>query len=235
MRRSEGFIMIFHKHKLIFIHIPKCAGSSVSRFYAEGKKFNWEEPNYEYLYGWCPERKIHLQHATAKQLLDTSLIDKDIWDNYLKFTIIRNPWDRAYSDYIWLMKDRKIKGSFKSYLKKSGEFKETLTNDNSKNYRGDHLIPQSDFFTYTGKYSIDCIFRFEKLNQSLQVINHKLNIAKDFLIHEKKNDNKPNHYSYFYTKSKKNLVDSIFYEDIKKLGYQFEDKKKGLMILKNII
>ncbi|MBR9910204.1 MAG: sulfotransferase family protein [Gammaproteobacteria bacterium] len=225
--------MIFHKHRLIFIHIPKCAGSSIGSFYSEGKKFNWEEPDYEYLYGWCPKRQIHLQHATAKQLLDTDLITEDIWNSYHKFTIIRNPWDRSYSDYMWIMKDRNIRGSFKEYITKSGSFTEPLQNKHSKNYRGDHLIPQSDFFATEGKYAVDYVFRFENLLESIKTINSCIQLEKDFSIHEKRNKKRLGHYSLFYTNSKKRLVNRFFGVDIEKFGYQFEDQKKGLMKVKN--
>ena len=66
--------MISHTHKIIFIHIPKCAGSSVE-VYFKNKTFDWTKPSYKNLTGWCPKRKIHLQHATSKQLLELDLID----------------------------------------------------------------------------------------------------------------------------------------------------------------
>ena len=63
--------MISHQHKIIFIHIPKCAGSSIKDYYFNSPQLDWKTPNYDLLYGWCPKRKIHLQHATSKQLLET--------------------------------------------------------------------------------------------------------------------------------------------------------------------
>src|SRR5690606_31345973 len=114
--------MISHKLKIIFIHIPKCAGSSVKDYYFNKPKLDWRQPNYELLYGWCPKRRIHLQHATPKELIETELIPKEIWDSYFKFAFVRNPWDRAYSDYLWIQKDRNVKGDFKDYIKGLGEY-----------------------------------------------------------------------------------------------------------------
>src|SRR5690606_39458213 len=131
--------MISHKHKCIFIHIPKCAGSSIRDFYFDTPNLDWRTPNYELLYGWCPKRRIHLQHATAKQLLETELITENDWNDYFKFTFVRNPWDRAYSSYLWVMKDRKIKGTFDSFINKEGVFKEVLTNQKIKYNRACHL------------------------------------------------------------------------------------------------
>lgn len=227
--------MINHKHKFIFIHIPKCAGSSIKDHFFKGMELDWREPNYEFLYGWCPKRKIHLQHATAKQLLETELIREDIWNTYFKFTFVRNPWDRAYSDYLWMLEDRKLKGSFKEYITKTGSLEECLKNRNSKTFRGDHLIPQTEFFSEEGKFKMDFIGRFEHLSEDLKLVKNNINSTSIFDSHEKKNEKKRSHYSLFYTSSKKALVEKYYAKDIEQLNYSFEDKRKGLWAVKKIL
>lgn len=227
--------MISHEHKFIFIHIPKCAGSSIKEHFFKGMELDWRKPNYEVLYGWCPKRKIHLQHATAKELLETELIPEDIWNDYFKFTFVRNPWDRAYSDYLWIMNDRKVYGSFKDYIEKTGDFAESLRNKNDKTYRGDHPMPQTDFYSVEGKFKMDFIGRFETLSEDMILLNKKINVKHLFNSHEKKNENKLSHYSLFYTRSKKALIDKYYARDIEQLDYTFEDKRKGLMTLKKFI
>lgn len=226
--------MISHKYKCIFIHIPKCAGSSVFKFLSDNTKVDWKKPNYDLLYGWCPERKLHLQHATAKQLLDTGLISKTNWESYTKFTIVRNPWDRALSDYVWIKKDTKTEGSFNDFINKTGNFTEVLTNNEDKKYRGDHLLNQTDFFDFEGKYSVDKIIRFENLNIELPEFFKTLDINKIFEnIHEKKSIKKIKHYSHFFTKSKRRLIEINYNKDINQLEYSFKDRKSGLQIIKN--
>jgi|SRR5690554_273472 len=227
--------MISHKHKCIFIHIPKCAGSSIRDHFFQGMSFDWRGPNYDVLYGWCPKRKIHLQHATAKQLLETELIKEEVWDEYFKFTFVRNPWDRAYSDYLWIKKDRKINGSFKQYINATGSFKEVFTNRDSKNYRGDHKLLQTDFFDLEGEFKLDFVGRFESLNQDMEYINNLLHMPYSFEQHSKRNKNRKSHYSLFYTRRKKSLFEKVYAKDIKLLNYTFEDKRTGLVALKKYI
>jgi hypothetical protein len=225
--------MISHKYKIIFIHIPKCAGSSISDFYFDQPKLDWRTPNYNLLYGWCPERKIHMQHATPKELLETELIDKDIWKSYFKFAFVRNPWDRAYSDYLWLQKDRNIRGGFKDYLHARGCFKTVLNDRSEKGYRGDHLTTQSEYVA-DANYPLDFIGRFENLHQDISLLNSKLNIEKPFNMHAKNNTkNKLSHYSKFYTNSNKQLVEEVYHNDIKTLNYNFEDVRTGLSFFKS--
>lgn len=227
--------MISHKHKFIFIHIPKCAGSSIRDHFFDGTKFDWRIPDYEVLYGWCPKRKIHLQHATAKQLLETELISEEIWNSYFKFTFVRNPWDRAYSDYLWIMADRKLKGSFKEYITKTGNFERCLTDKDHETYRGDHLLPQTEFYHTDGKFKMDFVGRFEKLSEDVAIVNKNIKSLRLFNSHEKKSENRLSHYSLFYTRSKKALVDNYYAQDIEQLNYSFEDKRKGLWATKKIL
>ena len=227
--------MISHKYKIIFIHIPKCAGSSIRDFYFDTPNLNWRKPNYELLYGWCPKRQIHLQHATSKELLELDLVTETVWNEYFKFTFIRNPYDRAYSDYLWIQKDQKLKGSFKDYISRSGAFEKTLRDNSVKEYRGDHLLNQVDFFDLSGCFKMDFIGRFEYLNEDIIALNKKLNISKEFHNHAKKNTSRKPHYSYFYTYSKKRLVETYFKKDINRLNYHFQDERKGLRTIKKWI
>ena len=194
---------------------------------------DWKIADYDNIYGWCPIRKIHMQHATPKQLIETELISEKKWNEYFKFCFVRNPWDKAYSDYLWMMKDRKIKGSFKSFITKKDAFKNVLTDRNDKSYRGDHLLPQSDFFNSI--YGMDFIGRFENLIEDVSRINKILNFDKDFDLHENQSLKKYRHYSLFYSNSDKKLIEDLYKNDIKELNYKFEDRRKGIYAIKKII
>lgn len=227
--------MISHQHKIIFIHIPKCAGSSIKDYYFNSPQLDWKTPNYDLLYGWCPKRKIHLQHATSKQLLETELISEQVFKTYFKFTFVRNPYDRSYSDYLWVQKDRKIKGSFKDYIFAKGPFEQILRNSNYKEYRGDHLRPQTDFFYTEGDYQINFLGRFETLKNDLKLLNQELGFQKPFNQHSKKNKKRLSHYSLFYTGSKKRWVNDKYKKDLSALNYTFDDHKRGFQKLKNLL
>ena len=226
--------MISHKHKVIFIHIPKCAGTSINTFFNPEITFKTSPPNYELLFGWCPKRKIHLQHATSKQLLELDLISEKNWKAYFKFTFVRNPWDRAYSDYIYVKKFSGVKGTFKNYINKSNEFKSILRDRENHHYLGDHLIPQTDFFDFDNTYQMDYIGRFENLNYDISKILNKLDIDKTFDRFENKGNRYLN-YSNFYTNTMKKLVEKKYNKDISLLKYAFENKRTGLNKLKTFL
>jgi len=226
--------MINHKYKIIFIHIPKCAGTSISNLLFETKYLKWKEPNYDIHYGWCPKRKIHMQHATPNQLLELGLMDESTWNNYMKFTVVRNPWGRAESGYRWIRRTRKIRDSFENYITKSGKYKAILTDNSNKRYRGDHLNKQMDYLNVKGINKIDRVLRFEYIQNEMNILLKDLGLSHLLLPVAQKGKKKKKHYSHFYDEYKKALVDKYFSDDIEHLGYEFIDKKSSKNIFNRI-
>ena len=68
--------MISHKHKCIFIHIPKCAGTSVE------VNFSNKHSNH------CPVAVFARKYPRK-------------FKNYFKFSFVRNPFDRLVSVYAY--------------------------------------------------------------------------------------------------------------------------------------
>lgn len=217
--------MIFHEHRCIFIHIPKCAGSSITEFFLPNFEFDIFTPNYNVLFGWCPKRKIHLQHATVKQLLETKLITEEQWNSYFKFTFVRNPWDRAYSDFLWMKKELGVNDSFKNFLLKEGKFYNNLRDYTNIKYRGDHLLNQTEFFDLSGQYKLDYVGKFENFDNDIKQILTKIGISEKFNSHINKSDKRLEHYSKFYNKHNRNLVSKLYRKDIEKMGYQYVENK----------
>ena len=96
MRVFIIFLMIDHANKVIFIHIPRCAGTTIEQMFL-GVDF-WDV-------------NPVMKHATS------SIYRKfyaKYWKDYYKFSIVRNPYDRFRS--MW-----KHGSEYKLKLNKSGE------------------------------------------------------------------------------------------------------------------
>ena len=81
---KQNHLNISPKYPLIFVHIPKTAGSSVN----DTLKINNKRTG----------------HKTLKEIRNN--IDLDIYDKYTKFSIIRNPFDRMVSLYSYRIKNK---------------------------------------------------------------------------------------------------------------------------------
>ena len=225
--------MISHKHKVIFIHIPKCAGTSITELLFKDVKLDWKKPNYDIHYGWCPERKIHMQHATPEQMINLGLINEETWNRYFKFTIIRNPWSRALSDYLWIQKDRNVKGKFKDYIKRKGDFLKILNDQTDCYYRGDHLNSQTSYLKNRNLNRINKIIRFENLSNEIPELLSTLGFENNNIPHKNPGKKKYKHYSEFFSQKNKKLVEIKFREDILNLNYSFEDRRSLIHFIKN--
>ncbi|MAN26654.1 MULTISPECIES: sulfotransferase family 2 domain-containing protein [Mesonia] len=221
--------MICHKRKVIFIHISKCAGSTIEKAFGIDVG-NTRGDCLKNFYGWDKRDKIYLQHATPQELIDLNKMTQEQWEKYYKFIIIRNPWSRAVSDYLWVVKGRTIVDSFSNFLKRKGQFFEILNDPNQPAYRGDHLKKQKEYFLLNGeKINYDLVIRLENIEQGLDVLKMDLNLGSDFKFNKTNiGQKKYKHYSFFYNKKRKKLVDQFFGEDAIFFGYEFEDRKKNL-------
>lgn len=99
-------MIISHKHKFVFFHPPKCAGSSLQialeefceeedivtpmppRPDVDDTKFSrdWNDWNYD-------QEKGHNQHASPAEI--------EIPEGYRTITVVRNPWSLFCSFYHW--------------------------------------------------------------------------------------------------------------------------------------
>lgn len=220
--------MINRINKIIYIHIPKCAGSSIERFFS-AKPFNWKEPNYEFLVGWDPKRKIHLQHATPKQLLELDLIDEVQWNEAFKFAIVRNPWERLVSSYNWLKKEHKISGTFYEFLTATGPYISVLSDISYMTTRHEHLVSQQDYLSIDGNIAVDYVGRFENLASDFKYIMSLVGLSGSLGYHEKKGVyDKRFHYSHLFGKKEIEWVNKHYSWDINYLDYEFEDNRSWI-------
>ncbi len=98
-------MIVNHTHKFIFVHVPKTAGSSVTSFLSElscycdqevGGTNLGEAAQSEYI------RRFGLsKHANAEEI--RRVTGDAVWTRYFKFGFVRNPYERAYSAYKFML------------------------------------------------------------------------------------------------------------------------------------
>ena len=90
-------MIINHKYKFIFIHVPKCAGTSIKRalypYCNKHDQFFGGHPD-------VPEDNNEIsKHSTAMEI--KSFATEEKWKDYYSFAFVRSPIDRMISLYNW--------------------------------------------------------------------------------------------------------------------------------------
>jgi hypothetical protein len=204
--------MISHKHRCIFVHIPKTAGNSINRVFGVG----WED------------------HKDLQRYYDE--VPPEVFGSYFKFAIVRNPWDRLLSDYNYQVKKSRAPNSKLFVFGADGskrnfaEWVETvLTAPDGYEARewggavSPHIhrwSPQVDWISVQGAVRTDFIARLERLPEDFRAVRRQLQMPPVRLPH--RNRRLHWHYSHYYDRATRELVARYYARDIAQFGYEFE-------------
>lgn len=197
----EAFMLISHRFKFIFIHIPKTGGTSVQLalkpFADDGEEYGLNS------------------HATA---LDAQRALPEIFNSYFKFAFVRNPWDLEVSMYQY-KKDWFRRGHETVRWNKEISFEEFLEERAKRRpIQGDQCQFIHD---YHGRCLVDFVGRFEFLARDFLLVARLMGLIGE-LPRSNASDRDPEYQGY-YNPDTEELVRHISAPEIKAFGYTFHD------------
>jgi hypothetical protein len=208
-------MIISHKHKYIFVKTSKVAGTSTEIFFQKisfsGKETHTtpEIINEDGIIGFRGTRKnIREQNVTWYNHMSLPKIKKTLnhdklFNEYFKFSITRNPWDRVVSAY--------------HHFSSQSSFNEYIAN-------GKMVGPIAPDF---GNCIDDVFFiRFENLQEGIEYVCKKLGLDYDMRnLGSYKNQHRASsrhkHYTEYYDDVTREIVAKKYARDIKHFGYEF--------------
>lgn len=227
----RGSNMISHRHKCIFIHIPKCAGTSIEKAFGHFEDYSGDkkqdhrsirmiEPiNAQFLAskenGMEFIKRLWIQIKSPKNPRNRLSVSREEYEKYFKFTIVRNPWARAYSWYKNVMRDE-------LHLKEMRISKEIKLYDFIEAFKYTTVLRTQMFWikNYKGDIPLDFIGSFENLANDFRNACKLMNVEPFNLPHEMKGTT--NNYQDAYDSKTKDLVSKIYREEIEHFGYSFD-------------
>jgi len=200
--------------KLLFIHIPKTAGTTIN--YQFGL---FETPNRDRLYYF--DNNIEWDHATAEMLKEKI---PEQYEKCEKFTVVRHPCDRIVSEYCF-----KQQSSDKRFVNPDNMSFDTFITTLEKKFDEiqtcphsliSHFIPQHKFVNSDVKVfhyeNIDLCFDYLQKNYSFEFINKK------FMVSQR------NKYQYYFNKKTYEIILNLYKEDFRIFNYSVDTNKRIL-------
>jgi len=199
------FRLYMIRYNCIFIHIPKAAGTSVLEILNRGSLSRDHLPWYVY-YIANPKR----------------------FQSYYKFAFVRDPWERAYSAYRYLINGGNQLADLliSSEIKKFGTFDTFLIRGLGRGQFRSHLLfqPQSTFIIGpNGRPEVDFLGRYENIRVDFQVVAQQLGINNALPHKNKTTVDYKNSPELIYQRSEAvDIVTDIYKEDIESFVYVFD-------------
>lgn len=257
-------MIISHTHKFIFIKSLKTAGTSVEAALSQhcgGRDVvvpinafahNLDEsgnPIHKGMNADAIYRAIG-QHVDAASIRARE--PAEIWESYFKFSITRNPWDRALSYFFWdRRKDPAIRPEkrwwhrlgvpFDDFTPVRDRFTQFLRErtlahtDDDRFYirEGDmrHRVPAEGwlenndrFYFLDGRPCCDFVIRYERLHEDYAEVCRRIGIPATGLPQLKAGiRNKRRPYMDYYTDETREIVARLHTADLEHFGYRFAD------------
>lgn len=216
--------MISHYHKCIFIHIPKAAGTSIETFFLDNLGLDFED-KHALLLGkttnlYLPPASV--SHLTAQQMISQFYISEELFENYFKFSFVRNPIDRLFSSYKYLGYAKVI--SFDTFILQE------LPRLFKSKFKMYFLQTQTSFiYNEQNELMVDYVGKLENINDDFFLIQRRLNLEGIKLPHVNKSG-----YKYDNLRGLKKLL--INPRLIFKLNFSKKGKKcshKALQVIKH--
>jgi hypothetical protein len=220
--------MISHKHKFIYIHIPKCGGTSVElallknegiemkNYMKDDLNFLSEEQKQKFRIGY-----MHNGICTQHRKIDEYKSENQ--KKYFTFTFIRNPWERFLSEYFYISKALKLDNRLNEYndfVKLFPTFKHFVCGNFEKYFFAGHQHLQIDFVLNANQGKLtNFVGRCEDMQYDFDYVCGKIGIPKIKLPY--RNPTKHKHYTEYYDEETRQIVAEKYAKDIEYFGYEF--------------
>lgn len=226
--------MISHEHGCIFIHVPKAGGTSIERAFGHFADYDGRgrqdhrsmrmieplpvQPS-PYL-DRCNLRELlrRLRHRTRRMPnpRNKRTVSRAEFARYFKFTVVRNPWARAFSWYRNVLRDE-------THRREYGVTADIDLETFLQRFAGRGMLrPQTHWLkSFDGSISLDLIARFEDLHEDFERVRAAVYLPAGPLPYEIPGDGED--YREHYGSGARGLVAEVYAEEIEFFGYEFGD------------
>ena len=205
-------MILSHRHKFIFFAVPRTGTHAIRTVLApwlgEG---DWQQEALLGL-GRAPmPRLAQIPHGHISLRQVQASLPEAVWRNYFKFAVVRNPYDRFVSACAFLNRDNPAyAGRERAFMRgalQSGRFQRRVL-----------IQPQTALLEdELGALGMDCIGRYETLQESFTAICRQIGLAPQPLALA--NASTHGDYATYYDDQLLQQVTAFYRQDFENFGY----------------
>lgn len=189
--------MVNRTKKFIYVHIPKCAGTSIIKMF----RAEWDRA--------VPD------HSTLDEIYNISPSAR----SYYTFTVIRDPWDRMASLYSYILRGSE---SARKYQHKYGVYSFEDFIQNLKVLRST-FEPKTTYMSacdYIGDNKLDKVINIQNLEEGMLDLADTLNLKLPRVLTENRSSFTDKFKSQ-YTQEMVEIVADVYSDDITKFNFKY--------------
>ena len=166
--------MISHKHKCIFIHVPKAAGTSIERVFLDDLGLDMNN-RHSLLLGANNNLSLgprRVSHLSGSDYVNHHYISEELFNSYFKFAFVRNPYSRLFSTYKFL--------NFGTYMRFDTFVQKKLKDLTNSKSLGFFVKPAYEYlYNAQGELLVDFVGKFEYLEDDFKVVKENLGLTTE--------------------------------------------------------
>lgn len=226
-------MIISHSNRFIFIKSLKTAGTSIEAALSNAcsgsdvvtplgdYEFNRDESG-----AWIHKSMNegnHLQHDPALTVRNS--LPPETWSSYFKFSITRNPWDRALSYFFWDKRQDLALAPPKRLYHNLGVPYDDFTPVKKRftDFIKSRTLENNDaFYVMDSQLCVDFVIRYEQLDDGCREVCARTGIPP-FQIPRLKTGirTKKRHYTEYFDDETRDIVADLHRNDIRLFNYSF--------------
>tara|TARA_Y100000004_G_C8927978_1_gene418539 strand:+ start:871 stop:1461 length:591 start_codon:yes stop_codon:yes gene_type:complete len=196
--------MNLNPNKLVFVHVPKCAGTSMAR--------GLQAKEDHIVYHCATNRN---EEWLTKHNPDNKRRVLEFDSSWYAFGFIRNPFDRIISAW----KTRWVSGPTQGNLMDFLEYIDETDDEFAKSHVYSFLDPRQKLFNEDGTQRVNFIGRYENLHGDFKLVCSNMSIDKIKLPH--KNRGERGRYQDYYNDESRKIVEKRYEKDLNYFNYEF--------------
>lgn len=160
------------------------------------------------------KRAYGLSSSAHPLAVDVQTAFPEAWENYFKFCFVRNPYERAVSDYLYLSRKMPNPPGFSDYL---CELERT-----GRDLHGRSKHDNWPMYTIDDEVAVDFVGRYENLEDDFSQAMERVGLPGVTLSASEKRRDYLRPWRDYYRPGDRERVESLYGREIAYFGYEFD-------------